>query len=84
MSTSFYATGVQINILGKANIHAIPHADIHNEKKFWTGPSALKVEMPEIINDIIADKMNGNEIIFIIIALYCMISIQGHCKVISK
>jgi hypothetical protein len=84
MLTSFCTRGVQINTLGKANIHAIPYADIHNEKKFWTGPSALKVEMPEIINDIIVDKMNGNEIIFIIIALYCMISIQGYCKVISK
>jgi len=84
MSTSFCATGAQISTLGKANIQAMPHADIHNQKKFWTGPSALKVEMPEIINDIIADKMSGNKILCAVIILHSKISIQGHCKIISK
>ena len=59
--TSFCAIGAQTRTLGKANIHAIIQADIHMEKKFSTKPNAFKVVIPEIRNDIIQDRINGNK-----------------------
>jgi hypothetical protein len=51
--------GAQIITLGKANSHAMIQADIHKPKKLGIKPTAFKVVIPEMRQDIMPDKMNG-------------------------